>query len=181
MALHSPSHILQLVLTFSFLATAQKLCYFPNGDIDYDSTPCAPNNATSSCCGPYPGFICLSNGLCLSALEGITKRLSCTDQNWGDGCAVTCKDCKLSLYFLSQSVNNAVKLFAYPWVANLLIVDPSTYANIQACNLQGVQHCCGGASCCDSNPSEPFAPAFFADQRVSTISNGKSTLIAILP
>ena len=66
-------------------------CWYPDGLTQAQAdVPCDPDAATSACCGPN-GF-CLSNGLCL--VNGAVSRGSCTDKNWGQGCAQICADGK---------------------------------------------------------------------------------------
>ncbi|ETS75657.1 hypothetical protein PFICI_12601 [Pestalotiopsis fici W106-1] len=65
-------------------------CYYPNGLLAKDDTPCDPDATTGSpCCGAGIGGVCLSNGLCQGG-NGNVVRGSCTDSDWGDGCPHYC-------------------------------------------------------------------------------------------
>lgn len=44
---------------------ASASCYYPNGKLVREDSPCNPNSKVSMCCGPTD--ICLSNGLCYVA------------------------------------------------------------------------------------------------------------------
>lgn len=55
------------------------LCYFPNGDVSPDDTPCS---ASGGACCPKD-WDCLSNGMCFSG-DRHHERHSCTDQSWLD-------------------------------------------------------------------------------------------------
>ncbi|KAK2778829.1 hypothetical protein CKAH01_11603 [Colletotrichum kahawae] len=75
------------------LATAQLLCYFPNGRQSTD-VPCNVSAPVSMCCGSSKA--CLSNGLCLlddtTSSSGISyARGTCTDAQWtSDPCPKQC-------------------------------------------------------------------------------------------
>lgn len=65
---------------------AQQSCYYPNGDLSKDDSPCSSDGGT--CC-PL-NWECLSNGLCYLESEDYFERHTCTDQSWGDDCPELC-------------------------------------------------------------------------------------------
>jgi hypothetical protein len=76
------------IVLFSLLTAVESTCYFPNGDSIQD-TPCNPDAAHSTCCGP--GYACLSNNVCaltehassdVAKLSSYYVRASCTDSTW---------------------------------------------------------------------------------------------------
>ncbi|KAL2130337.1 hypothetical protein VTI74DRAFT_6588 [Chaetomium olivicolor] len=73
--------ILVLACCISGLCSAQKQCFFPNGQQAANDFPCDPNAADSPCCGGSVGGVCLTNKLCRSP-DGNTIRGSCTDKSW---------------------------------------------------------------------------------------------------
>ncbi|KAH6613602.1 hypothetical protein B0J18DRAFT_60615 [Chaetomium sp. MPI-SDFR-AT-0129] len=74
--------VLAAILASSrFGAEAAKQCYYPNGNIATDDSPCNPDDDASSCCGGTSGAQCLSNNVCLNP-GGNVVRGTCTDQNW---------------------------------------------------------------------------------------------------
>ncbi|KAE8441298.1 hypothetical protein EG329_005528 [Mollisiaceae sp. DMI_Dod_QoI] len=85
-------------LSFLLAAADPLSCYYPNGDIAPNDTPCDPTaNATNAtfCCGQ--GYACLSNMICMStpAVTGwngaaLYSRGSCTDQTWEGSCPWFC-------------------------------------------------------------------------------------------
>ena len=85
-------------LAFLFRPAWQLTCYFPNGDIAPNDTPCT-NETTSACCNEID--YCYDNGLCNSEFR--LTRGSCTDKSWGGlgnapECASQCKNgqsCKI--------------------------------------------------------------------------------------
>ncbi|OJJ67030.1 hypothetical protein ASPBRDRAFT_200635 [Aspergillus brasiliensis CBS 101740] len=57
-------------------------CYFPEGNVAEDYTPCS-DNGVSFCCNK--DSICLSNGLCTSMHQPyVLGRGACTSQSWND-------------------------------------------------------------------------------------------------
>ncbi|KAK5112849.1 hypothetical protein LTR85_011076 [Meristemomyces frigidus] len=62
-------------------------CYYPDGETLSTDIPCNTSASVSSCCSSDAW--CLDNGLCFGA--GVTSRGSCTDKDWGDGCAQYCQ------------------------------------------------------------------------------------------
>lgn len=63
------------------------VCYFPNGVIAPNDTPCRDDTSNSVCCGQ--GYACLTNGLCQATGEELQKpgatefvRGGCTDKTW---------------------------------------------------------------------------------------------------
>ncbi|KAM0718478.1 hypothetical protein Q7P37_005548 [Cladosporium fusiforme] len=71
--------ILTLLTVCSILALAQD-CYYPNGDISPNDSPCSDDGG--ACC-PL-NWECLSNGLCYLENAHYFERHTCTDQNWDD-------------------------------------------------------------------------------------------------
>jgi len=75
-----------LCATQAFADAWHALCYFPNGDISPDDTPCSTDG--SACCPK--DWECLSNGMCWSG-DRHHERHSCTDQIWMDArCPMMC-------------------------------------------------------------------------------------------
>lgn len=87
------------------LVRASTICYFPDGEtvapVDY---PCNASASVSPCCGPDSW--CLDNGLCYHS--GIISRGSCTDQNWGVGCAQYCSSGRLHPIALFASLTDVI-------------------------------------------------------------------------
>lgn len=81
--------------------TAQRNCWFPDGNTETIDVPCNTNADESACCGPTA--FCLSNGLCLDS--GVVSRGSCTDRTWNSSaCAQQCTDGKTATpHLLPQS------------------------------------------------------------------------------
>ncbi|PYI01214.1 hypothetical protein BO78DRAFT_464786 [Aspergillus sclerotiicarbonarius CBS 121057] len=72
---------LALVALWGRLA-AGTTCYFPEGNVADDYTPCS-DNGDSFCCNE--DSICLSNGLCTSMHQPyVLGRGACTSQNWNE-------------------------------------------------------------------------------------------------
>ena len=74
---------------------ANAKCYFPDGSIATNDTPCnsaATSNSVSACCGHSD--ICLDNALCLMQHDDLgIVRGSCTDETWqSPECAQYCPD-----------------------------------------------------------------------------------------
>jgi hypothetical protein len=75
------------LLIVSLLPFTTATCYFPDGTIPRQDTPCR-SSGFSTCCGA--GYACLSNNLCMltkhvaNPIEGqsIHVRGSCTDESW---------------------------------------------------------------------------------------------------
>ncbi|CAM1511754.1 Fc.00g092670.m01.CDS01 [Cosmosporella sp. VM-42] len=62
-------------------------CYFPDGALSPNDTPCRDDSTQSTCCGQ--GYACLTNGICQATGEELVKskasefvRGSCTDITW---------------------------------------------------------------------------------------------------
>ena len=80
------------------MATANALCYFPNGNVNLKSESCNPDADVSHCCGPST-FVCLSNGLCWDTIANHLIRGSCTDATWTDGrCPQYCQNDTTDVY-----------------------------------------------------------------------------------
>lgn len=85
-----------VALLFAAAAQAQN-CYYPNGDIAGDSSPCGGANKANfvNCC-PL-NWECMSNGLCYYSPEDFYGRYSCTAESydgWSNGCADYCTQSK---------------------------------------------------------------------------------------
>lgn len=69
-------------------------CYFPNGKVASDHTPCNTSADDSHCCASADA--CLTNNYCLSASGNFTNTLvrgSCTDSTWrANACPLQCFD-----------------------------------------------------------------------------------------
>lgn len=81
--------ILLSLMQLSTLVLAVAKCYYPDGEESTTDQPCNSNIDVSPCCGTGLGNVCLSNLLCQGS-DGNIVRGSCTDQNWGEGCALYC-------------------------------------------------------------------------------------------
>ncbi|KAK3292907.1 uncharacterized protein B0H64DRAFT_476539 [Chaetomium fimeti] len=78
------------LLFLAHLCLAQKQCYYPNGQIAVNDSPCDPDADDSPCCAGGQGTTCLSNKLCRGP-DGNTVRGSCTDKRWDSpDCALFC-------------------------------------------------------------------------------------------
>jgi hypothetical protein len=76
-----------ILLTLSLLPSITAICYFPDGTIPRQDTPCR-SSGFSTCCGA--GYACLSNNLCMLTEhvpnpgegQSLYVRGSCTDESW---------------------------------------------------------------------------------------------------
>lgn len=98
-------HLLLIALLERLVAGTT--CYFPEGNVAEDYTPCS-DNGVSFCCNK--DSICLSNGLCTSMHQPyVLGRGACTSQSWNDTsvCDDVCHgstwDPSLPLYLASTS------------------------------------------------------------------------------
>ncbi|KAK1635862.1 hypothetical protein BDP81DRAFT_321944 [Colletotrichum phormii] len=79
---------LSLLITLLLsLAQVRAACYYPDGSIAPNDTPCQDLTAESTCCGQ--GYACLSNAMCEATGKELSKdgatelvRGSCTDRSW---------------------------------------------------------------------------------------------------
>ncbi|KZL69274.1 hypothetical protein CI238_09089 [Colletotrichum incanum] len=91
----SPPLVLFLAL-FSLLSRVHAACYYPDGSISPNDTPCQDRTAESVCCGQ--GYACLSNGMCQATGKELQKggatelvRGACTDRSWrSSSCPLFC-------------------------------------------------------------------------------------------
>ncbi|KAK2774231.1 hypothetical protein CKAH01_13196 [Colletotrichum kahawae] len=90
-------NLLSYILIFSFSSVfIEAACYYPNGSIAPNDTPCRDDTAESTCCGQ--GYACLSNGMCQATgselqKDGATElvRGACTDRSWrSSSCPLFC-------------------------------------------------------------------------------------------
>ncbi|KAK1997244.1 hypothetical protein LX36DRAFT_636529 [Colletotrichum falcatum] len=85
-----------LLLIFSLSSRAHGVCYYPDGSIAPNDTPCQDRTAESVCCGQ--GYACLSNGMCQATGRELQKggatelvRGACTDRSWrSSSCPLFC-------------------------------------------------------------------------------------------
>ena len=83
-----------LLSCFANLRVQAVACYYPNGELSPNDTPCYNNRAVSVCCGQ--GYACLDNGICKVVIDTNVAndiqylRGSCTDQLFGPGCPQFC-------------------------------------------------------------------------------------------
>ena len=95
-----------ILLYLSFRICSAKSCYFPNGQLAGQDTPCYSSSNVSFCCGP--GSACLSNKVCINTLNladyiSTKSRGSCTDRSWiSNNCP---KYCDRGRYHLHQNEN----------------------------------------------------------------------------
>ncbi|KAH9990376.1 hypothetical protein F4779DRAFT_610077 [Xylariaceae sp. FL0662B] len=85
------------ILVFYLLSvTVNSICYYPDGSVAPQDTPCQDASAESTCCGQ--GYACLSNNICMATGDEIQKseasmyvRGSCTDKAWrSSSCPLFC-------------------------------------------------------------------------------------------
>jgi hypothetical protein len=76
-----------VVLLLSLIAATDAVCYYPNGNVSPQDTPCQDTTAHSTCCGQ--GYACLSNRICMATGDELQKpgaslyvRGACTDPTW---------------------------------------------------------------------------------------------------
>ncbi|KAK6844144.1 hypothetical protein PG995_014254 [Apiospora arundinis] len=88
-----------IVIVFSLLLShASAICYFPDGSVSAQDTPCDDASAEATCCGQ--GYVCLSNHICKASGDEIQRpgaslyvRGSCTDKLWrSSSCPNFCVD-----------------------------------------------------------------------------------------
>ncbi|KAK1988565.1 hypothetical protein LZ30DRAFT_745029 [Colletotrichum cereale] len=80
----------------SLLSGVHAACYYPDGSIAPNDTPCQDRTAESVCCGQ--GYACLSNGMCQATGKELQKggatelvRGACTDRSWrSSSCPLFC-------------------------------------------------------------------------------------------
>ena len=90
--------ITETVLFVQLVAVASAACYYPNGDIAPNDTPCQDDTDNAVCCGQ--GYACLSNGICQATGEELQKpyatefvRGACTDKLFRSSkCPLFCID-----------------------------------------------------------------------------------------
>lgn len=76
-------------------------CYYPNGDVAPNDTPCRDDTENSLCCGQ--GYACLTNAICQATGDELQKpgasefvRGSCTDDTFrSSSCPSFCTDPKV--------------------------------------------------------------------------------------
>ncbi len=88
--LHCVITTMSLLLYFANGATEEPTCYNPDGSVALTDLPCDPRDegVPSACCGQ--GFVCATNGLCLTR-DGFYVRGTCTDPSWTSvRCAAFC-------------------------------------------------------------------------------------------
>lgn len=87
------------ILWYACLAsTTQAACYFPNGRLAHNDSPCRDDTENSVCCGQ--GYACLTNGICQATGEELQKpgasefvRGGCTDKSYrSSSCPQFCSD-----------------------------------------------------------------------------------------
>ncbi|KND87051.1 hypothetical protein TOPH_08260, partial [Tolypocladium ophioglossoides CBS 100239] len=91
-----------LLVLAAVLATwpqaSHSVCYFPDGSVAQQDSPCRDDTPQSTCCGQ--GYACLSNNICMATGKELQRsgasvyvRGSCTDKNWRSGsCPNFCAD-----------------------------------------------------------------------------------------
>lgn len=87
-----------LILFAQLASIASAACYYPNGDIAPNDTPCQDDTDNAVCCGQ--GYACLSNGICQATGKELQKpdatvfvRGSCTDRFFRSSkCPLFCID-----------------------------------------------------------------------------------------
>lgn len=79
-----------------YVVRVRAACYYPDGSIAPNDTPCQDLTAESTCCGQ--GYACLSNGMCQATGKELSKdgatelvRGACTDRSWrSSSCPLFC-------------------------------------------------------------------------------------------
>ena len=85
-----------LYFLIPYFSGVASICYYPDGSVSPQDTPCRDDTAQSTCCGQ--GYACLSNSICAATGKEIQKpgatlyvRGSCTDKTWRSGdCPLFC-------------------------------------------------------------------------------------------
>lgn len=91
-----PGGLSSTLLILLFPLSSYGICYYPDGSVAPQDTPCSDTSAESTCCGQ--GYACLSNNICMATGDEIIKngatlyvRGSCTDQKWrSSSCPLFC-------------------------------------------------------------------------------------------
>ncbi|KXH45599.1 hypothetical protein CSIM01_09668 [Colletotrichum simmondsii] len=91
-----PSLFLLILNVLPHVARVRAACYYPDGSIAPNDTPCQDLTAESTCCGQ--GYACLSNGMCQATGKELSKdgatelvRGACTDRSWrSSSCPLFC-------------------------------------------------------------------------------------------
>ena len=119
-----------IFLAFARLAHCQS-CYYPDGSIAVNDTPCSSATGTV-CCGP--GFACLENRVCQVTTEAqeadpdLNKNIlyirgSCSDQTWASpDCPSFClgEQCMVAFVttvamYLTDTLSQTTWMEAIPW------------------------------------------------------------------
>ncbi|KAI3534116.1 hypothetical protein CSPX01_12320 [Colletotrichum filicis] len=91
-----PFLFLLILNVLPHVARVRAACYYPDGSIAPNDTPCQDLTAESTCCGQ--GYACLSNGMCQATGKELSKdgatelvRGACTDRSWrSSSCPLFC-------------------------------------------------------------------------------------------
>ncbi|KAL3298119.1 SKG6 domain containing protein [Colletotrichum asianum] len=169
-----------LILSFSsvFIEAA---CYYPNGSIAPNDTPCRDDTAESTCCGQ--GYACLSNGMCQATgselqKDGATElvRGACTDRSWrssscplfcinpetdnvGGGIGVAkCQGTTQELYYCINSVQDQVNCTAKQNVLFFQRDDLGSVHNNNNTRTQCISISISSNLCCHIRPVESTEP-----------------------
>lgn len=88
-------HSISLLLII-IASRVEAICYYPDGSVSPQDTPCSDQTSESTCCGQ--GYACLTNNICMATGAELQKpdasiyvRGSCTDKNWrSSNCPLFC-------------------------------------------------------------------------------------------
>ncbi|SMR43107.1 unnamed protein product [Zymoseptoria tritici ST99CH_1A5] len=87
-SLRSPTVVNHLLLALHLARLASSTCYFPDGTIERNHTPCNTSTSISACC--RTDSLCINDGLCLDGANAY--RGSCTDKGWSSDCPAYCRN-----------------------------------------------------------------------------------------
>ena len=138
--------LLHMFSLYAFSIASNSTCYYPNGDVAIDHTPCNSRAANSACCSAYD--LCLENSYCFNRVGRMT-RSSCTDSGWNSSaCPYFCRDGDSP--FLHGTVAASSLLFglsSWDWVKRWWSTVYSSsdigLSSVIISNTSGVLFCCG--------------------------------------
>ncbi|KJX98585.1 hypothetical protein TI39_contig403g00011 [Zymoseptoria brevis] len=77
-----------LLLALHLAQSVSSTCYYPDGTIERNHTPCNTSTSISACC--RTDSLCINDGLCLDGANAY--RGSCTDKSWSSDCPAYCRN-----------------------------------------------------------------------------------------
>ncbi|GCB27440.1 hypothetical protein AAWM_10325 [Aspergillus awamori] len=160
-------HLLLIALLERLVAGTT--CYFPEGNVAEDYTPCS-DNGVSFCCNK--DSICLSNGLCTSMHQPyVLGRGACTSQSWND--TSVCDDV---CHGITTAWSSACSLILYGTVNGVKLYCPNSIISNGTDSLG----CANGVSPISVGTGKPIAgKAYLASYSLlPTASTATSTATA---